>query len=180
MERMRQFSRWMPPSPTNKVSPAGWFAIGLLIMLLLLAVVFTRRGRFIAAVLLPVFLIGSLVIDRRLKNLAASRSGEDIGTFARAFDRRNEPFDPHVVRAVWDALQPYAKFRGGSVPIRPTDRIDEDLGIDWDDIDMGLAQEVADRVGRSLENIEANPLYGRVSTVGDLVRLISSQPRTAA
>ena len=169
----------MPPASTGKDSLAGAVLIVVLISLLLLGVVFSRAGRFAIGVVVVVFLAGSVIIDRRLKNLAAGRQGEDIGTFARGFDRRNEPFDPHVVRAVWDALQPYAKFRGGSVPIRPTDRIDEDLGIDWDDIDMGLAQEVAERTGRSLDNIEANPLFGHVSTVGDLVRLISSQPRAA-
>ena len=46
-------------------------------------------------------------------------AGEDIGTFARAFDRRSEPFDPWVVRATWDALLPYCGF-----PLRPADRVD--------------------------------------------------------
>ena len=100
---------------------------------------------------------------------------EDIGTFARAFDRRGDWFSPHVVRAVWDALEPYVTLGGSRVPVRPTDRIDEDLHIDWDDIELMLS-EVANRTGRSIEGIEENPWYGRVRTVGDMVRLLSAQP----
>jgi hypothetical protein len=168
----------MPASPAQKMSPAAWLVLALL-SLPIFGFLFLRGGKVILGAVILVFAIGALMIDRRLKNMATSRHDEDIGTFARAFDRRNEPFDPHVVRAVWDALQPYTTFRGGSLPLRPTDRIDQDLGIDWDDIDMGIAQEVAERAGRSLANVDSNPLYGRVSTVGDLVRLISSQPPRA-
>ena len=49
---------------------------------------------------------------KRLMRLADARVGEDIGTFARAFDRRAPEFDPWVVRAVWDALQQHVEARG--------------------------------------------------------------------
>src|SRR4030095_4437057 len=62
--------------------------------------------------------------DRYELRLSKERTGEDIGTFARAFDRRSESFDPWVVRATWEALQPYVSF-----PLRPTDRLVEDLCI---------------------------------------------------
>lgn len=174
---MATFSRWMPPPPTPMSRRATWLACAALLTPFLLAAAFSRGGKAVLGFLVLVGTSGTLVGRQRLRRLAAARPGEDIGTFARAFDRRGEPFDPHVVRAVWDALQPYMIYGRGRVPVRLTDRIDEDLDIDWDDIDMGLLQEVAGRAGRSLEGLEANPWYGRVRTVGDLVRLLSTQPR---
>jgi hypothetical protein len=107
------------------------------------------------------------------------RKNEDIGTFARAFDRRSEPFDPWVVRATWDALRTDLV-----VPLRPTDRIWKDLpSLDTDDFDLyDLIVEVAARSGHSLEGLKANRYYAMVcesgdATIGDIVKLISSQPR---
>jgi hypothetical protein len=117
--------------------------------------------------------------NRRLRRLASGRIGEDIGTFARAFDRRAEPFDPRVVRATWDALRPYTTFPGGSVPLRPGDRLQEDLRIDLDDVAFDLIPEVAKRSGHSLHDERSNPLYGKIHTVGDFVRFITLQPRAA-
>lgn len=177
---MATFSRWMQPPPKPMSRWAAWLTFAALISPFLLAAAFTRGGKIVLGFLVLVGTSGTLVSRQRLRRLAADRRGEDIGTFARAFDRRAEPFDPRVVRAVWDALQPYMTLGRERAPLRPTDRIDEDLDIDWDDIDMCVLQEVAERAGRSLDGIEANPLHGRVATVGDLVRLLSAQPRRAA
>jgi hypothetical protein len=142
---------------------------------LLAGVLFTRGGKYVLVLLLLFCIASEAESRRRLRRLVAERPREDIGTFARAFDRRGESFSPHVVRAVWDALEPYVSLKGSRVPLRPTDRIDRDLHIDWDDIEMILS-EVAERTGRSTDGIEANPWYGRLSTVGDMVRLLSAQP----
>src|SRR5262249_24817516 len=75
--------------------------------------------------------IGAQVNGRRLRRLAEQRPSEDIGTFARAFDRRTEPFEPWLVRATWDALQPYVRFRDGQVPLRPTDRLCGSTQTTW-------------------------------------------------
>ena len=48
--------------------------------------------------------------------------------------------------------------------------------MDEDDIDLDLAEIVAVRTGRSLENCENNPYFGNVSTLGDLVRFFNAQP----
>jgi hypothetical protein len=137
----------------------------------------------VALVTLPVLvvfvIVGFRVGNRHLSRLAAERAGEDIGTFARAFDRRTEAFDPWVVRATWDALEPYVVFPKGRVPLRPTDRLEEDLHIDPLDIHFDLVQEVAERSGRSLDETESNPLFGHVETVGDFVRFITWQPPAA-
>ena len=84
---MRKFSRWMPPQ--SAVSVVGWFFFVL-----------------IWAVLWPILLLEHFAgpLRRHLGQLASDRIGEDIGTFARGFNRRTEPFDPWVVRATWDAL----------------------------------------------------------------------------
>ena len=114
--------------------------------------------------------------NRRFRRLAGERAGEDIGSFARVFDRRSEPFDPWVVRATWDALQDVGSIPGGRLPLRPTDRLVEDLHIDPEDLSDFVAREVAERSGRSLEGMESNQYFGRVVTVGDFVRFITVQP----
>ena len=83
-------------------------------------------------------------------------------------DRRSEPFDPWVVRAVWDAFSPYAVF-----PLRATDRL-EDLGIDSLELDV-LIEEVAERSGHSLKNLH-DSWEGDV-TLGGLVAFVSCQPK---
>ena len=173
---MPTFSRWMAPPPKPMSRLAAWLIFGVLVSPLVVAAAFTRGGKYLLAALVVMWTLSARAVRGHLQRLAAERRGEDIGSFARAFDRRLEPFDPRVVRAVWDALQPYVTYRGGRAPLRPTDRIDEDLEIDQDDIDTCVLQEVAERAGRSLDGIEANPWYGRVTTVGDLVRLLSAQP----
>ena len=125
-----------------------------------------------------IWLVGRL-LDRRLAHLAGERADEDIGTFARAFDRRAPTFDPWVVRAVWDALAPWTEVRGGGrLPLRPTDVIEE-LGCVDEDLDDVL-REAATRAQHTLNGVEGNPYYGRVVTVADLVALIAHQPRLAA
>jgi len=114
--------------------------------------------------------------DNRLARLARQRRGEDIGTFARAFDRRAPGFDPWVVRAVWDALTPWTQLRGGDrLPLRPADVIDE-LGCVDEDLD-DVVYEATIRSQHALDDVTANPYYGHVSTVGDLVGFITRQPR---
>jgi hypothetical protein len=94
-------------SSTLEMSVVGWlFFIALL------------------AVAWPLLLLGWFVLRRHHHHLLDQRPGEDIGTFARAFDRRAEPFDPWVVRATWDALVPYVTHGDWHVPLRPTDRLD--------------------------------------------------------
>jgi hypothetical protein len=117
--------------------------------------------------------------NRRLRRLAAERTREDIGTFAVAFDPCTEPFDPEVVRAVWDALDPYTKFRGGKLPLRPADDLSHTFGFEGDDLG-DLIDEVAERSGHTLERKESNPLFGRVKTVGDVVRFVTFQPKETA
>jgi hypothetical protein len=124
----------------------------------------------------PLLIVLSIVGRRHLRRLASDRIGENIGSFARAFNRRAEPFDSWVVRATWDALTPYVQLDGRCLALRPTDRLVEDLCIDTDDLDFDLLPEVAARSGHSLDHPESNPHYGRIETVKDLVNFVTRQP----
>jgi hypothetical protein len=87
------------------------------------------------------------------------------------------PFDPWVLRASWDALQSYLQFSGGHVPLRANDGLfREPLWIDPDDAD-DILEEIAQRAGHSLERTAANPFYGHIDSVGDLVMFVTLQPR---
>jgi hypothetical protein len=177
---MPTFSRWMPPTPKPGPPVTAWLVFGTLLIALGWGAVVSPGGRWALGLLVPVWAARIVSDRRRLHRLATNRLAEDIGTFARAFDRRAEPFDPRVVRAVWDAFQPYVSLSDQRFPLRPSDRIDEDLQIDWDDIGTDLIAEVARRAGRSLDRLDDKSLFGRVVTVGDLVRFLSGQPKRAA
>jgi len=77
-------------------------------------------GAAVAAGFVALMVLASRLHDIRLARRARDRAGEDIGTLARAFDRRAPNFDPWVIRAVWDALAPWTALRGGRpVPAAP-------------------------------------------------------------
>ncbi|MGC3980199.1 MAG: hypothetical protein QM808_02975 [Steroidobacteraceae bacterium] len=106
--------------------------------------------------------------------LAASRKGESICEFARSFDERS--VDTWVVRAVYEQLQEHlgSKYQ---IPIRASDVFGQDLPIDSEDLDMDIASEIAQRTARSMDKMEANPLYGKVKTAADLVHFFNAQPK---
>ncbi len=113
----------------------------------------------------------------RFSELAASRDGESICQFARSFDTRR--VDTWIIRAVYEALQEELAFAHPSIPVRASDTLPT-LLIDPDALDMAVAPEVARRTGRSLDHIEANPYYGRVKSVRDLVMCFNEQPKALA
>jgi hypothetical protein len=176
------FSRWMPRNEPAEAGATSRVALAVLCLAALWAVWYLAHhpvGAAVASAFVgAVWLVGRL-LDRRLARLARERAGEDIGTFARAFDRRAPTFDAWVVRAVWDALAPWTELRGGGrLPLRPTDVIDE-LGCVDEDLDDVL-REAAARARHTLDGVDGNPYFGRVVTVGDLVAFIAYQPRVAA
>ena len=177
---MRKFSRWMPPAARQFLHPAAWLVVaGLAAAFVGTAIAWPYQTAGVCAFLAALIVVTTLSQHSRLRELAAGRAGEDIGTFARGLDRRTQPFDPWVVRATWDALRPLVSYPGGRVPLRPTDSLVDDLRIDPDLIEDEYF-EIAERAGRCLDGIEANPHLHKVRTVGDLVRLVSAQPLTAS
>jgi len=113
---------------------------------------------------------------KQLKDLADSRRGESLCSFARGFDFRNT--DTWVIRAVYEELQEYLDSDCADFPIRPDDRLEVDLGIDGDDLDLDLAKQIAQRTGRSLTRTKGNAYYGKVKTPRDLVRFFVGQEET--
>jgi hypothetical protein len=182
---MRSFSRWMPPAPVeSQQTPIGTkLLLGVIALLglgLFAWALTSIAGRWIAVGVLLLTAVDNAIERIRVRRLVAARRGEDIGTFARAFNRRSEPFDPRVVRAVWDAVQAEIHSAKEILPLRPGDRLYKDLHIDHDDFELDVVPAVASRANRSLDECEKNPWFGRIETVGDLVRFFCLQPRRVA
>ncbi|WP_213627379.1 hypothetical protein [Pseudomonas sp. Pc102] len=112
---------------------------------------------------------------RHFRRMAELRHGESICQFARSFPRRE--VDTSVVRAVYEELHAYL---GGTVPIRVGDHLDRDLRVDSEDLDLDLIEAMAARCGRTLEDCELNPWFGKVDHVQDLVRFLEHQPSLPA
>lgn len=105
---------------------------------------------------------------RHWRKLKLERTQDSICTFTRLLPAKQH--DTWVVRAVYENI---SQERG--VSIRPTDRLEKDLGYDPDDLD-DIIREIAVRATRDLSSTEANPLYGKVVTVADLIRFLEHQP----
>lgn len=160
----RKFSRWMPPLAHK---PLRWYET-LILFPLFAALVVVICAMYLLLAPLVVYLF---VRDNRQRAaLLEERKGEDIGTFARSFDRRSTHFDSWVIRATWDALMVYLDY-----PIRASDRID-DLGIEPDDIFFCVIPEIMERSGHVLDAAQPDTHPGR-ETVGDLVLWVSSLKR---
>jgi hypothetical protein len=112
--------------------------------------------------------LSAIESHRRLR-IATRRQAESICSFARSFDCRAT--DTWIIRAVFEELAAYVRF-----PVRPDDRLQDDLMIDSEEL-ADIAEAVAQRSGRPLEECGANPLYGKVRTVRELVEFFVHQPR---
>lgn len=129
-------------------------------------------------VLVPIIAIGSYIAGKRQKKkldaLAKERIELSICEFARSFDCRE--VDTWVIRAVYEQIQEYVSCENILLPIKAEDDLFDVLDIDSDDLDLDILEEIAQRTGRSIENTDKNPYYGKVSTVRDLVYFINEQP----
>jgi hypothetical protein len=135
-----------------------------------------KTGRLLAAfylVVAVIFLCCAIIQKRRLQKIATQRQEDSICTFARSFGRR--AVDTRIIRATYEELQKYFSSDVQNFPIRATDSVEKDLRLDEEDLE-DVAMEIARRAQRSFENIEKNPLFGKVKTVGDLVLFLNLQP----
>lgn len=167
-------SRFMPPVAVRPplrcflaVMAAAWMAVfwahpvgvgGSLLALGSLVAVLSRREAL------------------RLARMAQSRAGESICQFARSVDCRR--VDTWVVRAVYEELQ-RSLSAAVAVPLRVTDNLQRDLGLDADDLDF-LMVDMAQRAHRCVADTSGNPLFGKVATVGELVEFLQAQPHLPA
>jgi hypothetical protein len=111
---------------------------------------------------------------RHLAAMAASREDEGICSFVRALPIRG--LDTWVVRATFEEIQGYLQHGPQGFPLRPSDRLVEDLDIDPEDLE-DIAVTIADRAGRTWEGYQANPHYAGMTTAEDLIEFLSAQPK---
>ena len=179
---MRIASRHMPKYKPRTAGPVAWLYLAVLASGLVYAAASSPSVAAIASLLLCVaFFFARRVAKREedtLHRLAEAREGESICEFAREFDTR--AVDTWIVRAVYEQIQGQLKHVHPAFPVRATDRLKEDLHLNDDDLDLDIAMQVEQRTGRSLNETKANPLYGQVKTVRDLVLFFQAQPRRSA
>ena len=112
---------------------------------------------------------------RRMRILAAERSGESICQFVRSLPYRR--LDTTVIRRVYEAVQAEVSVPDCRVPLRITDHCTDTLEMDPEDFD-DLVVDLADRCGRSLDGYRRNPFYSYAGTVGGLVQFLCAQPKS--
>jgi hypothetical protein len=125
----------------------------------------------ILGLVLLAFLVLKISASRRHKALARERGGVTEATFAEHLQRYG--FDPIIAAATYRYLQEVQRVQ---FPILPGDQLDEDLGLDSEDINQTV-REMTHALGRQF-----NPglLHKPLVTVEDLVRMLQASPRRVA
>ena len=124
----------------------------------------------IVALFVFAFIVLKVSAKRRHEALAREREGVTESTFAAHLQRYG--FDPIIAASTYRYLQEVQLVQ---FPILPGDQLDEDLGLDSEDIDQTV-RELTSALGRDF-----NPglLHKPLVTVEDLVRLLQASPRRA-
>jgi hypothetical protein len=117
---------------------------------------------------------GSMFIEARRVTRIRRERDDTICDFRRSFDARK--VDPWIIRATYEAFGRWFDAKQVHFPLRASDLIGNDLKIDPEDIE-DLVHEVGQRAGYDISECEANPLLGKVETVGDFVMFFTHQPR---
>jgi len=122
----------------------------------------------ILGLVLLAFLVLKISASRRHESLAREREGISESTFAAHLQRYG--FDPAIAAATYRYLQEVQLVK---FPILPGDQLDEDLGLDPEDISQTV-REMTNTLGRQF-----NPglLHKPLVTVEDLVRMLQASPR---
>jgi hypothetical protein len=170
---MQNYSRNMPPAPCQPTSSVGCVILlilsGGLLYLFPVHMLVLRVGYALIGV------YATIKMRRHIARMAAGRDGESTCTFARSLDYRN--IDTWIIRAVYEALQPHCEFGGLRFPLRASDRLEDDLGLDDELLNDLVVDVIVYRTGRLLVDADKNPFYGNVVTVRDLVMFFSHQPK---
>ena len=114
------------------------------------------------------FLLLKYVANRRHRSLMRERAGVTEATFAERLTEFG--FDPVIATSTYRYLQDVQHV---PFPILPADQLDEDLGLDSEDIQQTVT-DLTQALGRSW-----NPglIHQPLVTVEDLVRLLQASPR---
>lgn len=170
---MKKASRFMPEYRPKKASKTA------LIILLALAgalVIYAPVYLLVIGAITLLVMVWSKIeqpkTDEYFHKLCEERKGLSICEFAKEFDTR--AVDTWIIRATYEQLQAALPTKH-EVPIMASDNLFETLKLDEDDLDLDLAEEIAQRTGRSLNDCEDNPYYGKVTTAGKLVLFFNHQ-----
>lgn len=168
----------MPKYKEKPTTPFGWLVLVLLVCLLLWLV----WSFPYLLLLVPVFILID-AWDKKKRNehfakLLEDRENDSICTFSRHFEFRE--IDTWVIRAVYEQLQSYLNSEKEHFPVRATDDVFGDLMIDDEDFEYDIVEEIAQRTGRTLDNAESNPYYGKANIVENLVFFFNEQPKENA
>ncbi len=123
----------------------------------------------IFACLLAGFVILYLSAHRRRSSMVRNRAGVTEQSFVRhlaAYD-----FDPMISKEAYRYLQ---QIQLVDFPILPSDALDEDLGLDSDD----LKESVRDLLQITGREFRPGLLTAPIVTVEDLVRYLQASPRS--
>ena len=170
---MKKASRFMPKYRPKKASKPA-----LIVLLALAGALVIYEPVYLAvigAITLLVIVWSKFEqpnIDKYFHNLCEERKGLSICEFAKEFDAH--AVDTWIIRATYEQLQAALPTKH-EVPIKASDNLIETLKLDEDDLDLDLAEEIAQRTGRSLNDCEGNPYYGKVTTAGKLVLFFNHQ-----
>lgn len=120
-----------------------------------------------ASVLL-LWIVLKLSAAHRRSTLRRERSGVSEESFVEQMELRN--FDPLICATTYRYLQ---DVQGIHFPLLPSDLLDEDLGLDSEEVDQTLRELSASLRRRMLPGLRHEPLV----TLEDLIRRLQASPR---
>ncbi|WP_444925796.1 hypothetical protein [Microbulbifer sp. TRSA002] len=172
---MRKASRFMPKYKPERASKFTLFTFLTAVLALLIYHPIYLLA-LVGLVLLAIIwgYLEQPKIDRHFQHLRDNRKGLSICEFAREFDCKI--VDTWIIRAVYEQLQATLPTKQ-LVPIQTSDDFFNTLKLDEDDLYLDLFEEIAQRTGRTLEDYQSNPYFGKVTTVRNLVLFFNHQAR---
>jgi len=163
----------MPKYVRKKATPLAWLIVfSLLALLAFFATTYFLIIVGLFALVMVLEFFGKPRENEYYENLYNSRRVLSICDFAKEFDCK--VVDTWIIRAVYEEIQEYLPL-DEKMPIKSSDNLKTDLRLDDDDLDLDLAEQISQRTGRTMENCENNPYYGKVFTVKDLVLFFNYQ-----
>lgn len=173
-------SRHLPRrKPPGKITWLGWVFLSVCgAAAVYSAVAFMRHSAWTAlglGLFMAAMTVASVVTHRKIKHLRETRRGDGICAFARSLPIRD--LDTWVVRATYEEMAVYMGSEKAPFPVHASDRLKDDLEIDGDDL-LAIIYAIAERAGRTVDDLEQNPVFQKMKTVEDLIKVMMWQKKT--